>query len=348
MPNMDTPKTLEACGLINILLPRKSRLPLILGMLVDWRFVLTLGMAVLIGWRWFAPGVPLPRGMFFTILGAVVLLAISKQILISRRRARRKAQQAGKETDGTSSPSTDRPALRDLLQSGAGLGPLLSQSRDEEQLIDEFSRTAFSGEALCLSACQQGLITDLEPLAVPFEPMLLDTASARLLQPLGLSETDQGRGLALDFSSLRKLVQQVLLVLRRAGILEGTNFVLLAAAVFSLFFTGLFSRRVLTNAAIIGVSLFLFLRRERVAGHLYVIPGGLVDARRKWVYRRSSGLLVWCADSRMLYALDTGSNPMLSFVVTPLEATTALRAWLSPVEGPSDELIASFLGKDQS
>lgn len=101
---------------------------------------------------------------------------------------------------------------------------------------------------------------------------------------------------------------------------------------------------VLIRVAIISAWLFYFVRRERVAGYLYLIPGGMIHVRRKQVYRRSKGLMVWCADSRTLHVLDSGPNKNLSFPVTPPEAMVAMRAWLSPVPGPSDELLQSFLG----
>jgi len=333
-------------GPISILLPARSRLPAVLLFLADWRGVLVSGLAVLITWRIVKPGSPVPTLLFFSLLGLVVLAALIKQAVASRRARRIARQTESLDARGTSQGDA-HPPLREVLQPGPALDAMLSKTPSEERLIELLAGTSFAGEAVCVSARADRLPKAFEPLAVPFEPMVLDAASARLLAPPEDSGRS-GRLLGLDHSGLAKAVRQVLLVLRRTGVFEGIGFVVLISLVFGLLLSGPLNRHVWTRGGIIALWVLVFLRRERVAGHLYIIPGGLIDARRKHVYRRTSGLMVWCADSRMLYVIDAGASPTLSFTVTPAEALVALRAWLSPQAGPSDELIQSFLGPGDS
>lgn len=323
----------EAPGPTCVLLPALRRAPELLRILVGWRGLLVLCVGVLVAWRFLKAGTPVPPALFVSLIGSVVGVAGLQKYLAVRRARRR----AGRLDD---KPSDDAPRtkLREALQPGHPLQQRLLQAPDEEAAVAALSSTDFAGEAVCLASGPHRWPADLEPLAVPFEPMVLDAASARLLVPLN---EPARRG--LDFADVAKWARRVTLVLRRAGLLEGTNFVVLVSLVFSLLVAGPLNRSVLTRAVIIAIPVLLFLRSERVAGHLYLVPGGLIDARRKHVYRRASGLMVWCADSRMLYVLDAGPSPALSFTVTPSEARVALRAWLSPVPGPSDELVQSFL-----
>ncbi|MBI4582159.1 MAG: hypothetical protein HY718_20855 [Planctomycetes bacterium] len=84
------------------------------------------------------------------------------------------------------------------------------------------------------------------------------------------------------------------------------------------------------------------LRRGPTRG-AWVMPGGLLLPSRREVYRRDAGLLVWYPGHRRLWAIDTTAARVAALDVTSEEAVLALRAWLSPLPTPSDEMLHGFL-----
>lgn len=230
--------------------------------------------------------------------------------------------------------------LEDYMQVGARLQNQSVHSR----LVGRLSASGVKGLAVRASGVAGKLKAPIEPLVVPFEPMLLDESAADLLDLASVSGKDPRAAVssAADSTDAGRRLRRAW----RLGVFGIPVGGLLYVA-FNAFVRGAFHPRTLFWIGLFALSCFLRLRRNPLNPNVYIIPGGLIDARGKRVFRRDDCLLVWQLDLGHFHIVTAGGDVIFSPHVTAGEATIALRAWLSPVRAPSDEMLASFLGKDR-
>lgn len=325
---------------VNVLLPARRGLARVRVALRFWAPLIPLGLFAgllcLFGSQRLSITLPSPVGNSLLAVCFIVVLVAAFHRMGRNSRRKVPAKCAALKRALAARP---RPGLRELLAPGPELDRLLLDAADEEDLACLLEQAAFCGEAVCLSTRRERLSIDFEAFPVPFEPLPLDRASVKLLDPLVSPEASRVR---VDFAVWGKMVRQAVIVSRRSGILEGICGFFLFGLLTHVA-TGRLTLGDLVRAGILLVTLVGYLHTERVTGRLFLIPGGLINVRTKRVYRRDSALMIWCADSRLLRVSTCDSGTSLSFTVTPAEAAVALRAWLSPVPPPSDEMLEAFL-----
>jgi hypothetical protein len=327
---------------IDVLLPARRRWRRVWFFVEHWQALVVMGLVLglysVIGARRLNAPISGPLEWVGFGIGALLVGFLMHwfDTLASKRTRSVQARQAALKASLHAEPQS---SLSELLAAGLAVHGLPAGVRDEEELVAAFKKMSFTGAALRLSSRACGLAHAIEPLDFPFEPTPLSRAYAGLLQARAESKN---RLIEVDFAAWAKGVRQVVLVLRGSGLMGGVGGYMLSRVIWFIM-TGRGKGLDLVFAILLIVLPVFYVIRQRVAGYLYLIPGGLIDVRRKRIYRRSTGLMIWCPDTCVLNVLTTKDGPHLSFTITPAEAELALRAWLSSVPSPSDELIASFL-----
>jgi len=231
--------------------------------------------------------------------------------------------------------------LRELVKPGARLDRLLAEANTEDDMIQVLQPAMFLRDAVCLSTCSRQPPDHLEPLTVPFEPMPLTTASVDVLPSTAASGKTHSRRLGTDPSAWARVSRRILHAPYGGWVILASSFVLLG--LISFLSTGHGACGTLLTIPIFCLYVISRFRSILATERMYVIPGGLIDTWKKYMYRRSKGLMIWCPDSNTLHVRSLEADRDLVLVVTPSEAIAAIRAWLSPAPEPSDEVIKSFL-----
>lgn len=338
----DAGRAAENLRPIDVLLPARKGWRRARHFLAQWQALVMVGLALVLVWaiganRLSAP-IPEPAAQVFICLVFLTMIVGGFWAHAGKAKHPRSVRD-GHSAFATALGTERPPTLHELVAAGSRPDGILTETRHEAELVRSLQGRRLTGVAIRMSCRSQRLAQPLEPLRVPFEPTPLNRAYARLFRP---RLTGENRLIEVDFSAWAKAARQVVLALRRSGILGGYGGWALSRGLIGIM-VGRVTGLDLLNAVVLPAWLAIFVFVEHVAGHLYLIPGGLIDVRRRKVYRREKGLMVWCPDTFVLHVLTTEAGSDLSFTITPAEAELALRGWLSPVPGPSDELIASFL-----
>lgn len=246
-------------------------------------------------------------------------------------------------------PRSVPPGL--ALESGRPLKELVEAGFKRRDLvhiefIEHLAQADCAGNVVCvLREPQRPPDALYPPLAVPFEPMSLDEASADALASAESAAPRDQLGLTSrpdDSTDVGRRVRRAW----RLGVLRWSALVFVVCLGFLLTSICLRGSVSCANVLILVAALVAWVLGVVSAwcgNGAYIISGGLLDPKGKRIFRRQTGLLIWRADAHLLHVTNKLRKDVLTLNVTRDEALLALRAWLSPVPGPSDELIESFL-----
>jgi hypothetical protein len=230
-----------------------------------------------------------------------------------------------------------QPPLKVIMELGAALDTL-----EYLEFAKHLAKSGYAGGAVLISRGIRAPSDLILPLGVLFEPMPLDECTAKDFALVG-APAGQDRDSSQHRSTIPMTIVQRIRRVWELGGLHWPLLVLLLAMSEIVYRRGSLSCGTLLFGVVASAVIVARLVRLESAAAAYIIPGGLIDRQNKRVYRFSSGLMIWRAEFRELYLTDVVHGDVSSFRVTRQEAVLAVRAWLSPVPGPSDELIESFL-----
>lgn len=237
-------------------------------------------------------------------------------------------------------PSAVPFSLKDYLLTGAQLNHESYHSMIFQRIAD----AGFQGGAARISRKAEHLSQPIEPFTVPFEPMLLDESAADLLDLAAVSKEPSSAAESPTTQSTetgRKIRRAW-----RLGAITIPSWFILYLLIQNGMTKGWFRGETLFWLAFYVPIVLFHLHSKALGTKLYIVPGGLIDAGQKRVYRCCDGVMIWRADAGRLHIADGQTGSHFSPNVTPAEAMIAMRAWLSQVPAPSDEMLACFLGKD--
>ncbi len=225
--------------------------------------------------------------------------------------------------------------LRDLLKN-----PFLFPVLPRRRLLRLLVRAGRSGAVVRVGMRASLRPVTGGPIGVPLEPMPLEEADAGFLE-LANNVAEVRTGLP---GSARRDRPEWLRRFRRARTTGEFRLssVVLATIYFGLFAFPLRANRLGLAMLVIAICWVIplgisFLRNRT----LLVIPGGIIAGDGRRVFRRDSAVLVWFVPTGTLHLANTRGE-WGRFLVTPVEAEMAIRAWLSPVPAPTDEMLAAF------
>lgn len=102
-------------------------------------------------------------------------------------------------------------------------------------------------------------------------------------------------------------------------------------------------------ARIIGVILLMvilviaFLPRSP-RSRLWAFPGGIFWPKKRLVLRRLDSVIAWYPGLRKFHVASLHDRRVRRYVMTPLEAEFAMKAWCSEAVSPTDDMLATFFG----
>lgn len=199
------------------------------------------------------------------------------------------------------------------------------------------------------------LATAIDPIAVTFEPRLLDEADASTVELQdALDSTTRGATTAVTQDSLagRRVVRNI----RRTGgwvmfAIFAINFIVAAVESIETWRV----TRFLVIWGLILIAMIFGLFRPRLSGwrgQWLAVPGGIIIRTagfwgRKWGLhlfdRRRSALVVHRLTRNLLYICVADAESHQSGRASPREVEFLLRAWLSPVPPPPVEKLTDWL-----
>lgn len=175
------------------------------------------------------------------------------------------------------------------------------------------------------------------PIRVTFEPVMIDESDSTFVQIAGseLDRVSQSSQVATSDPVIRDGAMSTIgRRLRRARRLGSLR--VLPWIVYILLFRQL-------ALVVLAISLaYWIIRDPSPRSQIWAFPGGLLLPRWGKIYRSEQTLVVYNAQTSALGVALPDERPLI-VRATPMEAEFALRALLSPVPSPSDEMLRSFM-----
>lgn len=208
-----------------------------------------------------------------------------------------------------------------------------------KELTELLARCESTGTIIRLYLPREKTEPPVAPLRLPFEPVRLDESDSAFLA-LSSSATPDSPTAMPETHDTPDWLRPVL----RARHLKQIGF----WSIFPVIYIALFMRRssplvlmMLLGYAATAVSIWWFYVSP--SSSFWVVPGGVIWPSKKRYYRAETGVLAWYPSSRTLWVADREQGAS-SRQVTPQEAELAMRAWLSPLPAPSEEMVWEFIG----
>lgn len=221
---------------------------------------------------------------------------------------------------------------KEFYRSVSELAGCVSTSGGGRGLLRLFSEAGRSCLVLRLSRRFERFRVPIWPIGMSFEPVILDEAEEEFNQ-WRVRTAGETRLIMIPFVATLSLSSLLLLT----G-MSKTDVLIFMLGACLLFF------------ALLGPAWIYNLLRPNPQRRLWVFPGGMMLPAKSLIFRRDSSGLIWDAgtkgSSHFLHLSSESSANMHTCRVTVLEAEFALRAWYSPVQSPSDEMLRSFFGRE--
>lgn len=272
----------------------------------------------------------LPPGPVSIAFMVVLLSAIFGFIFSMQKRCLQRARPLIKRIN--------RENLQDLVPQVVKASSGFGYQNCLKELLHSLIQHGMIGTTIHLAIAGKQPESNLAPLEQPFEPQLLNETASEMIRATAAAEGRRvagqlGRNLALKggLVALLAIVPQFLI-----------------AAI-----DAVERRRITTRLAFLGLAVILAIVipvgfRPLSPRQWLVVPGGLLLRRakggsEKWNVqmfdRERSVLLVMSTRHKNARMLLTAGSTVEQMLLTRLEAEFLLRAWISPVKPPADELL---------
>lgn len=240
-----------------------------------------------------------------------------------------------------------------MIQEALGRRPQGSDLLLFQQLARAMSAKGMRGRVFRLGYSVP--LTNISPLDVSFEPRILDESDATFVELMDAIDGERGGGTG----GLERIDRQTGRNVRRTINLMGGRWVLLALA-FPLLMQIIESyreRRVSLGLVVFSMPFLLLMFGSPGSNwrfpHAHFLPGGIVLAAGSMKPKRKARLRLMSRDRCVLFVIQRQATLWEVIVsdgedigvarATLAEATVLLRAWLSPIAVPPEELVVNMI-----
>lgn len=300
-------------------------------------------------------GVPIVGLGSMLSTGALWLIGLATAgifVLFTVRSHRRHREKRARDTMEMAAKFGDSAASVEQLLATPGLiarnGSILPEvAAGKLQIIAEaLACSRRSGLCVRIHDLDQQAVSQIEPLAVSFEPVALNEATGEIKAVLASQDAsiwnntpavhDDGMEIVARVRRMKRLGMQFWVAVGYS--------LMFVMGIIGFYGTGRMNTMLILSVFSGPLSLYLGLRRRPHAEEHWAFPGGMrvgASAGEAHTFRRPQSVVFWLASSRMLVISDGVTTR--DAAMTPAEVDFALRAWFCTAPGPTDEQLEGLL-----